>query len=146
MRSWLPHAANLTALAGILTALAGAAQEPSKPYNPYPYRAEWAESILVEAPSSFEQKVAKMKDTGVGACDNFFKHACGGWVKGFKLPKHRSSWTYGFDTIEHRVTAQLQKVMQGKAGKLPQGLRQKLMAYHGSCMNTKVRAAGVCLA
>lgn len=99
---------------------------------------EWSETILPALPPSFEHRVQRMRDPSVKPCDNFFQHACGAWIDHFKLPKHRSSWTYGFDAIDHRVTVKLDGIIHGRQGKLPAELSQKLEAYQRSCTNTEV--------
>lgn len=91
------------------------------------------------ASERFLANVSAMKDPSVAPCDNFYQHACGGWQKSFVVPKHRSSWTYSFQGIGHRVQAQLLQLLTPKgAASLPKELSSKILNFHSACTNTKL--------
>jgi putative endopeptidase len=78
----------------------------------------------------------KILDPKVGPCDDFYRHACGGWLDTTEIPADRANYTRGFVAISDRTDLALKELLdQAAAGKLPANTpwAKQLGDYYGSC-------------
>lgn len=81
----------------------------------------------------------------VGACEDFYTYACGGWRDATELPEDRPILTRSFNSIFDANEAMIHEILE-TAAKDPgdDPVQQKLGAYYGACMDTAaIDAKGV---
>src|SRR3569832_1020789 len=62
-------------------------------------------------------------DRQVKPCDDFYRFACGTWLKKTEIPADRPSWSRGFSEINERNQLALRQILdETAAGKPPAGL------------------------
>ena len=104
--------------------------------------------LLSFASSDFGQMKAfdpSWMDTTVNACDNFFRYAVGGWLKGNQIPAAFSSW--GVDQIVEKNNFDILKNVLEKAAADRTAAKgsstQMIGDFYSSCMDeTAINAAG----
>ena len=84
-------------------------------------------------------------DTTVNACDNFFRYAVGGWLKGNQIPAAFSSW--GVDQIVEKYNFDILKNVLEKAAADKTAAKgsstQMIGDFYSSCMDeAAINAAG----
>jgi len=81
--------------------------------------------------------IAKNVDTKVDPCEDFYHHACGSWIKTFKVPADRGSWTRSFDSIAKRVKDVNRKILENQIeipeSAVPSALMDKLHTFYKVC-------------
>ena len=84
-------------------------------------------------------------DTSYGACQNFYLHANGGWLKKNPVPAAYSTWS-SFNELTERNQAQLKEVLERAAREAEttaDANTRKLGRFYGTCMDsTAIEAAG----
>ena len=90
-----------------------------------------------QAPAIHGVNPAEM-DLSVPACQDFFQHANGTWLKHNPIPGDHSAWG-GFDELQERNLATLKGILEGVAGsRAPKGsLRQKVGDFFAAGMDTQ---------
>lgn len=75
-------------------------------------------------------------DPATLACDNFYRYACGNWLKNNPIPPDRSRWGR-FNELEERNLAILRDILEKSSkdnpGRTP--IEQKIGDYYASCMD-----------
>lgn len=80
---------------------------------------------------------AAVMDPSVNPCDDFYKYACGGWLKATEIPAERARWSRGFETVAERNQTVLRDILtraaEGQGENTPD---DKLLGdYYGACMD-----------
>jgi len=76
-------------------------------------------------------------DFTINPCDDFYKYACGRWLKESKIPKHRMSIST-YSVIRDRVKLELAGLMNSRETKKDISAIVKAKEIFKSCMNTKL--------
>jgi putative endopeptidase len=76
-------------------------------------------------------------DPSVAACDDFYQHACGGWIKATKIPDDEASWYRSFSVIRERNEEILRGILEGYARgeNAADPYAKKLGDFYASCMD-----------
>ena len=85
-------------------------------------------------PSSFDESAL---DKTVNPCEDFYRFACGNWMKNNPIPPDKTSWGR-FNELAEYNRGILHKILEDLSQK--KGLKgndQKLADYYSSCMNEK---------
>ncbi len=111
-----------------------AACSGSSKSNPAPAPASEPEPA---AESTLADEVSAAMNTDVGACDDFYEYACGGWREATELPADRTIITRSFTTIFDENQEVIKAILEKAAESPGEDLElQKLGAFYGSCMDT----------
>lgn len=119
---------------GVATAfLACGGGETPSPTAPKPVVMP-AETITAGAPTGVDEAAL---DTSVAACDDFYEHACGGWMKATTIPADESSWYRSFSVIQERNEEILREILDGlaKGEGATDASTKKLGDFYRSCMD-----------
>src|SRR5262245_34867989 len=75
-------------------------------------------------------------DRSVDACSDFYRFACGGWMKANPIPGDQSRWGR-FDALQDRNREILHKILEEAAAAKPgrTAAEQKMGDYYAACMN-----------
>jgi predicted metalloendopeptidase len=69
-------------------------------------------------------------------CQDFYQHACGGWLEKTEVPADRSSWIRSFSEIHQRNELELRSILEEAAKKRGQpGVEGKIGAFYAACMD-----------
>jgi putative endopeptidase len=85
-------------------------------------------------------------DPSVSACEDFYQHACGGWIKATPIPGDESSWTRSFDVIGQANEKLLRAILEqdAKAPPADEPYSKQLGDYYASCIDEEaIEKAGV---
>jgi len=89
---------------------------------------------------------ARILDTSVSPCDDFYQYACGNWIKNTEIPPGRPRWARSFDLLEQQNSAVLKSVFDNyAAGKDDPStpFSKKVGDYYTACLDTAaVETAG----
>src|SRR5215475_7358926 len=77
-------------------------------------------------------------DRTIDPCVDFFKYACGGWIKNNPIPPDQSSWDL-YSKMEDENKDQLRGILETAASPDPgrNAVNQKIGDYYASCMDEK---------
>jgi len=84
-------------------------------------------------------------DTATDPCQDFYRHACGGWLDKTEIPADRAAWARGFMEIHQKNELVLKEILDGMAaGTVPEGTPhgKELSDFYASCMDEKDLAGG----
>lgn len=73
-------------------------------------------------------------DRGVKPCDDFYRFACGGWVKATKIPGDKPRWIRSFSEIHKRSEQALRLILEN-ASRSQEPEVKKLGKFYGACMD-----------
>jgi len=125
----MPRALLLVLLVGCATG-----QSTSPPASP-----RVAETPAPVAEPAFPPGVEPMAmDPLVAPCDDFYRYACGGWLRDTPIPPDRSRWGRGFNVIEERNQQILKEILEATAaGRPPEGTpyAKELGDFYATCMD-----------
>lgn len=122
----------------------GAAEGPQLPAPPRPAGSSSAVAPSTEkasanavgpaAPSGVEKAAL---DTSVSPCDDFYRYACGGWIKNTEIPGDEAGWYRSFSVIRDRNEETLKGVLEAKAkGETGDDRYGKALGdFYASCMD-----------
>ncbi len=51
-------------------------------------------------------------DRGVAPCDDFYAHACGGWMKSTPIPEDKSTWARGFSVLAENNAKTMRQILE----------------------------------
>ena len=76
-------------------------------------------------------------DESVDACDDFYQHACGGWIKATQIPGDEARWFRSFSVIRDRNEEILKGILEGYAkGEGANEPNAKTLGdFYASCMD-----------
>jgi endothelin-converting enzyme/putative endopeptidase len=77
-------------------------------------------------------------DRSVDPCEDFYRFACGGWIKRTPIPRDRPAWSRSFSEINERNQLELRKILEQLAaghGADKTAYGAKLGDYYASCMD-----------
>jgi len=84
-------------------------------------------------------------DPSVAPCDDFYRYACGGWLRDTPIPPDRSRWGRGFNVITERNQQILKEILEvTAAGQAPEGTpyAKQLGDLYATCTDeTKLETA-----
>ena len=95
---------------------------------------------LVSRPvSAAEPELAKRvkaaMDETVDPCSDFYRYACGGWIRDTKLPGDHARWARSFSVIDEENTGRLRTMLEEAAkDTAATGDRQRIGQFYGACM------------
>jgi endothelin-converting enzyme/putative endopeptidase len=72
-------------------------------------------------------------DPGVAACDNFYRHACNGWLKSNPIPPDQSRWGVD-DVLVEQNRDRLRKILE-KAAAEPDDESRKVGDFWSACLD-----------
>jgi endothelin-converting enzyme/putative endopeptidase len=77
-------------------------------------------------------------DRTIDPCVDFFKYACGGWIKNNPIPPDQSSWDL-YSKMEDENKEKLRGILESAASPDPgrNAVNQKIGDYYASCMDEK---------
>ena len=78
-------------------------------------------------------------DRSVKPCDDFYRFACGSWLKKTEIPADRPSWSRGFSEIHERNQTTLRTILEDAAAGKPDAslaapLGKKVGDFYSACM------------
>lgn len=104
--------------------------------QPVPEVDQLVESDPPSSSESLKDRLPHMIDATTEPCDNFYRHACGGWIDKFKVPSDHSSWDYSFSGLGKITRNQVVKILDGTAdSELPAELQSKMHDLYAGCTN-----------
>ncbi len=78
-------------------------------------------------------------DRSISACDDFYSHACGAWLKSNPIPDDEVSWGRSFSTILEKNESMLHDILERYARGEGQDepYAKALGSFYGACMDEK---------
>lgn len=105
-------------------------QPPAATADPGPAEAK------PEAPSAAGVEEAAI-DPATSPCDDFYQHACGGWLKATAIPDDEASWYRSFSVIRERNEETLRGILEryAKGEGAGEPYAKALGDFYASCMD-----------
>ncbi|MBP7148830.1 MAG: M13 family metallopeptidase [Acidobacteria bacterium] len=113
-------------------ALAKAPAAPSAPSAPDPERSG---SLAPSGGGGRFAAVEAALDPAVDPCQDFYRYACGGWIKSTRLPADLPRLGRGFDVIYERNLAALREILEDVAADPADADRARLGTFYASCLD-----------
>ena len=82
---------------------------PPHPSSP-PLLSSFASAAVSGGVQSLAAALSDARDVGVSPCDDFYHHACGGWINRTRMPDAELKYTRAFSTIKDSNQRTLQQV------------------------------------
>src|SRR5438067_153574 len=107
------------------------------PPPPAPVQAAPVQTPVVHKPLPPGVDAAAMDDS-VEPCADFYRYACGGWLKNTPIPPDRDRYSHGFIALTESNEKILRQILDDAvAGRLPEGTlyAKQLADFYSSCMD-----------
>ncbi|APS00814.1 hypothetical protein BCY86_00575 [Pajaroellobacter abortibovis] len=85
-------------------------------------------------------------DPSISACQDFYQHACGIWMKANPIPPEYSAWYRGFHGLEEQISQTLRTFLESYSeNPSPERPHEKILGdFYSSCMNEdQIQQVGV---
>src|SRR5258706_2800616 len=98
----------------------------------------------VALPSGLDESTL---DKSVSPCDDFYQHACGGWLASTPIPADKASWGRGFGVLTEQTATTLRDILEAAAsgkGDADNPYAKAMGDLYASCMDeSTIEARGL---